>query len=370
MGVFDEVCAHPLGEGEIRFEKNIPPLIQMKPMKKILSLLIAQSLFVSADTLYVDNDTSHPADFRTLVAAHDAASDGDVIILAPSSNSYDGLVVTKKITIKGNGFGGDAPPNLLGSPVVATVAGLITLGGTADENEYLSAQGAVLESLRITNGVNVNSSSCFLKRCWINRLSVVLGPGLTIEGCLFDGSVALVGSSTQLGDGSGTIFSTSLNVRNTIFLSSVSMSHTASFDYCILRGLSGRPVPGHSLSHTVVRNSIFGQYQGQVAFQPSNTLNSLFIDSSAIFGNSVACFTGTYEDTFTGEGDWGASFQIKAGAAALTASTEGGEIGIFGGPTPFKVGGYPPIPRILKADMISANPTTGLTFKVEAEARD
>ena len=187
---------------------------------------------------------------------------------------------------------------------------------------------------------------------------------------MIDASITLNSSAFIFTDGSGTIYSTSLNARNSIFLGSVSAQYTASFDYCIFRGRSGRSTPGHNLRNAVVRNSIFGRYQGSVDSHPGNTLNCLFIDTAAIFGNSADCLTGTYEDTFTDEGDWGAYFQIKAGSSALTASTEGGEIGAFGGPTPFKVGGYPPVPRILKADMISANPTTGITFKIEAEARD
>jgi len=48
----------------------------------------------------------------------------------------------------------------------------------------------------------------------------------------------------------------------------------------------------------------------------------------------------------------------------------GGDVGVFGGDTPFVNGGIPGIPLINKLNILSSNPTTGLTFAVEAEARE
>jgi hypothetical protein len=200
-------------------------------MKRILCLLLAQSLLGSAETLYLDNDPTHPADHRTLLAAHEAVEDGDVIIIAPSATTYPGITITKKLTIKGNGFGGDAPPNALGSPIVATV-GAISIGASnVDDAE--SAEGTVLEGLVLSAGISIYSQSCLVKRCALLSTSTIYAAGFSMEGCRHDGQLTF---STRI-IGTVTSRATSYNVRNSIIRSSTSAATGTSgaYNYCVFR---------------------------------------------------------------------------------------------------------------------------------------
>jgi hypothetical protein len=82
-------------------------------MKKSLFIALALLLMANlsnAQTIYrCNNDPSvtlSPNMFRTLQAAHDAASAGDIIYVEPSYNSisYGSLICTKTLRIIGNGY--------------------------------------------------------------------------------------------------------------------------------------------------------------------------------------------------------------------------------------------------------------------------
>ncbi len=75
-------------------------------MKKIAILFagITASITMSAATLRVNNVAGTGAEYTTFDAAHDAANDGDVIIVDGSSTSYGKITITKKITVQGPGY--------------------------------------------------------------------------------------------------------------------------------------------------------------------------------------------------------------------------------------------------------------------------
>ncbi len=354
---------------------------------RLLSLLLLNfaAPMALAATLYVDNDLARPALYRTLSAAVTAASDGDTIIVQASSLPYAGAYIGKRLTIRGNGFGGDATPNLLGNPTVATFNTKVTIGGTATNADRISANGTVVEGL-LASEIELNSSNCIIRRCSTSFYFNVRGPANRLEGCLL--STTSLGSPPIALSIDDTIIInnqrvpvTGIEVRNCIVNSSVYCRYVdgnTDFHHCVFRRSSGSSPGGMGIymKNTRFYNSIFGDCTASNdAFQtrdqnPQLMQNCLFLDGTAVMGNGTGTITDTYTNTFQRAGQWGEPFRIKPGAAALTASTTGGESGVFGGPTPFKVGGYPAIPRILRTELLSADPATGIRIKVEAESRD
>ena len=52
----------------------------------------------------VDNVSLHDADFTDLQSAHDGASAGDTLYVAGTDNDNGDCILTKKLTIIGNGY--------------------------------------------------------------------------------------------------------------------------------------------------------------------------------------------------------------------------------------------------------------------------
>ena len=343
----------------------------------LLTLLNASS--VDAATFYVDNDVSRPATYRTLAAAVAAASDGDTIIIQPSSLPYEGTTILKRLTIRGGGFGGDAAPN---SPFVASFSSTITIGGTSTEINRTAANGTIVEGLTVS-AIAIKSSNCIVRRC-AGGCSIS-GPANLVEGCLFPFNSGLSIDDDILINNSN-LPVTGIQVRNCIFNGGdTGGAHcyynqgNTDFHHCVFRQHSyANPWADVRIrmKNTRFYNCIFGSYT--VVNDAFNTRdvnplamnNCLFLDGAPVMQNGIGTITGIYSDTFLSQGQWGEDFRIKPGSPALTASTTGGEIGAFGGPTPFKVGGYPAVPRIVRSELISADAATGVRIKVKAESRD
>jgi len=110
---------------------------------KIITLLTALAITAFADTIYLDNDTTHPADFHTFLEAHDAATEGDTIIVAPSAVSYGTVTITKRLVIRGSGFG--ARENGLPTSIVGrSIFDDITIG---QGNDRAIASGTLIEGI-------------------------------------------------------------------------------------------------------------------------------------------------------------------------------------------------------------------------------
>jgi hypothetical protein len=354
--------------------------IKLIPQLAVALLTLFNAAGVNAATFYVDNDISRPATHRTLQSAVDAAVNGDTIIIQPSSLPYAGTTILKRLTIRGGGFGGDATPNLLGSPPVANISSL-TIGGTVTEVNRTSANGTIVEGL-IVPSIQITSSNCIVRRCLI-RGCVIRGPANLLEACLFPTSPSevVLDIRDDIIINNNAVPVTGTQVRNCIFNWTVWCSYNqgnTDFHHCVFRQHSYANPVGMSIrmKNTRFYNCIFGGCTAaNDAFttrdvNPLVMSNCLFLDGTTVMQNGTGTITGIYSDTFLGQGQWGEDFRIKPGSPALTASTTGGEIGAFGGPTPFKVGGYPAVPRIVRTELISADAATGVRIKVKAESRD
>lgn len=140
-------------------------------MKQSLLIALTISLLVNlskAQTIYrCNNDPSvtlSPNMFRTLQAAHDAASAGDIIYVEPSyqgSISYGSLICTKTLRIIGNGYNHVAGSSI-SQPwrqVRSIIGNVITIEKTAPNT--------ILEGLNyvISNALNIRATNVTITRC-------------------------------------------------------------------------------------------------------------------------------------------------------------------------------------------------------------
>ena len=76
----------------------------MKNLLNLFILLVLTNLVLKGNVLTVDNKFPKLGQYVTLQSAIDAASDGDVIYIYPSQNAYSGAIISKRLTIIGNGW--------------------------------------------------------------------------------------------------------------------------------------------------------------------------------------------------------------------------------------------------------------------------
>lgn len=356
----------------------------MKPFQfvyyaSLLPLTISTS---SADILYVNNDTAFPAEYRSFDDAFAAAVDGDTIMLAPSLTTYgDIVVIGKSIKVIGGGtsnkFATLQPKNAEG---LDTIVDQVFIGlGEQDMTpnqpvpDFSGANGTQISSVRTRMGVWIWSDDCVFSRCETASTFSVSGDRNIITGCELAG-IRVRSHLNPVLNSTGTQFLNCVIPGG----SDVNNDTTASFSHCIIGFNLTTGTPGGSgtystLASTTFRHCIiagstnsFNSYRSEGTRLHNclvvGTVNSAVIPPHSSENNNLIT---TDQDSVFDEG-----FVLKAGSPAIGAGEDGEDLGVFGGPTPFEWGGFPALPLIEQFDILSANPATGLRFRVKAVARD
>lgn len=340
---------------------------------------------VFADTLYVNNDTAYPADHRTFDDAFAAAATGDTIMLAPSLTSYGTITITgKSIKLLG---GGASNKNALLQPqradVMDSIIDRLYLGYGSSSvpagepaPDFSGSNGTTISSVRTTQGVWLWSDDCVFTRCETASSMSIHGDRNIVTGSVIRGGLTTYSTDDPVIRSTGSLVTNCLltngggNVRN---------DTTATFTHCVIGFLeNSMSTPGSSgtyssLGSTSFRHCILaGSTNTNNSYRSDGTsLHHCIIvgsaDSAVIPSHSSANGNITTTDTDSVFDD---GFALKTGSPAIGAGEDSEDLGIFGGPTPFQWGGLPAIPLIEKLDILSANPTTGLRFRVKAVARD
>lgn len=130
-------------------------------MRKISILLfLALSVAIHAKTLRVSNVKGSTAPYSTVSAALADASDGDVIMVDASPDSYGDVEINKKITLQGPGF--------------FLVANGITKEGqtTAEFGDItIKKEGAKVSSLS-ANYIFARADKVIITRCWARKVDI------------------------------------------------------------------------------------------------------------------------------------------------------------------------------------------------------
>jgi hypothetical protein len=296
----------------------------------------------------INNNSGINADFTTLQAAHDAATNGDTLHLEPSAFSYGGLIASKKLAIFGPGHSLTQNNNLE----------YINLTSQVEEiNFEIGSENSVL------SGVQSSSQNIFIKTSNISILgnklngiyfahpSSITSGTYSISGTIIRGNwVSFIFSESSNGNVAHNFSGTSISA-NIIYVG-VSMDTPASYNHNFIGSLTCR--------NSVVVNNIIKNANHNCAsdncnlfiITKNNTINNNVFSDEAnptntgflqngqnnIFNPGLAnVIVGTFNNAET-------DFQLLPNSVAIGAGTGGTDVGPFAGG--YVLSGIPQIPTI------------------------
>jgi hypothetical protein len=323
-------------------------------------LAILAPAALQAATWTVDNNIAMPADFRGVQEAVDAAADGDTILVQGSGSTYGGIVkLSKRLKIYGPGY--FLKENTIPGPLFdATISVDLSPG----------ASGSRLEGLIISNLTSLPANDACNNLSIVRCLGytggwVLYGNGHFISQCYHPvGMVQFLGNLNIISNSCLNLYIDSLTSGSTV-------------DHCVIIIPSAESTNNFGSGNTVI-NSIITRTS------PTNYIAGYIGNCLVMQGSTLPTGNGNLTGGIAGNifqqpsdppfGDPTANdtgFRLKAGSVAIGAGTNGTDLGMFGGATPYVPGGIPAIPRITSLTLPVVVPdSTGLTFEVKAEARN
>lgn len=317
--------------------------------------LVAGYINVSATVWRVNATPNSSAHYATLQAAHDDVSvvSGDTLYLEGSTFSAGGLSLYKKLTIIGNGyFLGENPetqynlqPSIFNSYVYcyAGSEGSKFIGCTFQYSVYLYTNNIMFERNHFPYG---NSSAIYTQancsdililnnyfETYYGYTSIYFGythSNILIANNYFNGYVSV--SANFSGIFANNIFYYVTTIYNSTLVNNIALS-TMTLSNCIS-------------TYNIGNSTQFGNLNGNQQNVPQA---DIFV---GLTGNST-------------DGQW----QLKVGSPAIGAGESGTDIGMFGGDTPYKLSGLPPIPAIYSLDAQSL-PTNTLNVNLKAKSHN
>ena len=352
----------------------------MKTPLTLLLLLLATATFaqtirrVNADATVTGINV-----YTTLQAAHDAAIAGDVLIVEPGA-SVGNLTCNKTLTIYGRGYFLDQNSNYVALPnksLSSTVA-FITIN--AANVKILGVEGGRFD----INGVSgVTISRCNFVSLKINGLSGSPVNYITISQNYITGlgsndfnlyAVAIAGAATGLVSNVSVTNNQIIGIMNINFLSTNSYTSSILFNQNTITGTySG--FGNLNPYNTIFMNNIFVSGQA-IPFSNNNSsyFNNAFPAGSTIdsgMGSNNIIVSNLNSQFITNTGSIDNNYRIANGSVLKTAGNTSGEVGMFGGATPYVQYGIPAAPAVLKvrSDGVG-NSTTPITLTLSAKSNN
>lgn len=305
-------------------------------MKKIYLLLFAILILAtnSEAKIWIVANYDLPADFTTLQAAHDGASAGDTIHLLGSKINYGGLTCTKQLHIFGPGY-----TLITNQPgILPTTAEVSTVSFSA------GSEFSTLEGIDLTfSSININTSNITVQRCRVSQVGIgqidVNTSNIVINSCYIFSALSSLNSNRYFGN--------NIIITNN-YINILDMHET--FSGIIKNNIISRlyantdDLVGWIFENNIVTASNFNSGNGTSLLENNSVEYNLFaIEVTTANGNqqnvdmaTVFVQTGSFED----------QLELAAGSPAIGAAKDGGDCGVFGGPTPYVKGGQPALPTI------------------------
>ncbi len=302
----------------------------------IISLLFTQT--VMAKIWRVNNGTGVQADFTTVQAAHDGASEGDTIHLEPSLNSYGNLNMTKRLVVISTGAFSTSNPGIQADAKHGYLDN-VNIQNSGANGSVLSVRFAA--GFNIHNGVaNITLTNCVgtyvsdnADCCGRTYININNADNIIISRCMV--------SSIYFRNNSNNIICTNNIVWGLI-------SNEGNCDGVVTNNVirAGNPNDGAGLFNCVVANNIFNKTMN-TGFTNCNISDNFasgegtppngftFVDMATVFENPDGGFVDNV-------------YRLKAGSPAIGVGQGGTDLGAFGGANPFKLGVTPAIPSIYR----------------------
>jgi hypothetical protein len=333
-------------------------------MKKLLFLMMVSALLcnsLSAQHLHrVNNNTDFDADFTTIQAAVDAASDNDTIYLEGSATEYEGATINKPLTIVGPGFFLSENPTTQANNTSATIDSEILF---TNGSEGSTIMGCVFS---FGNYLSIDVSDIVVLRNRLYQLEFTgTSNNIVIIQNYIDGNI-----NAGTGDITNTIISNNI-VNGAIYAQNSSGPLIISNNVCWTTSWT-YPIDCHNAS--IQNNILTGDYS-TIQLNTGNTIsnNIMGSDGTNADGNQYNIDMNLVFTDFGGtlhlstDGKW----KLKAASLALGAGSGGVDCGAFGGPSPYILSGIPGLPHIYEADVpATATTESGLPVTIKVMSGD
>jgi hypothetical protein len=309
-------------------------------MKKIIILtlffygLLTGTLM--AGTYKVNNNlVDNPSEkiFSNLQKAHNAASNGDTLVIEGSYKFYDTLICTKKLFIMGPGYFLNENPGRSINKLSAKVLCIYFNSGS---------EGTMVTSLEIPLGSYINTNNITIRRCRTYHTEIADSiKNATITGCYFNDNDEY--NSYNFGfpvqrynyDGQNPSLRLGMHITNLLV------------NNCIILGTRYKEgYYGENNPTIMFMNNIFkGGYALDISIGWKNNIveNAPGFYVRYPWGPDVCCNsigfrqndTSLFIDSQSPDGKW----QLREGSPAIGAGENGVDCGPFGGPHPYVLSG-------------------------------
>jgi hypothetical protein len=320
--------------------------LNLTTMKKAIILIIFLNGLLAgtlmAGTYRVNNKlVNNPAAkiYSNLQDAHDAAYNGDTLMIEGSPDSYNDLTCIKRLIIKGPGYYLDENPGISANKLSSKVSSVIFNVGS---------EGSLIMGVQITYNLNISADNITIRRCTLGTNEYIgNNENITISECIF------------LYDSYNTYFSgaivTNLVVTNNIIAQPVYIQggSTGVFLNNVFSAESITIPTGFDMKNNILFTTAKDNVKLPLLPDPDVCYN---ISISDHFGTAnhnqanvseSALFLGALTEST--DGNW----QLKEGSPAIGAGEGGINCGAFGGPQPYILSGVPAGPVIYELNVSS-----------------
>jgi hypothetical protein len=320
-----------------------------------ISLMLIFSLTthsVSAKIWRVNNMTGVTADFNNLQSAYDAATAGDTIHIEPSVNNYSGVSSYKRLVWLSVGDFLTQNPGNQFTNYPSYISYL---------NFYTGSEGSVV-SARVGN-LNINSNEISIIRSSIGGSMDINSSNCVVLQSYVNGRIGLNGTNNV--------------ISNNIIANGLTMDYNTS-SAVITNNIFNRTIyayVGFSYNNISIKNSVFQNnisILGQITFDAFNSTfsNNMCPDNSFPAGNgnlrNVDMSTVFENPNGTSDKD----MVTKAGSPSIGVGYGGGDLGPFGGSTPYKLALQPAIPAITNISTPSSTGANTIQVTISAKSNN
>lgn len=302
----------------------------MKKIVLIFSLFLG--LAINAQTTWiVNNNPNQYADFTTLQEAVDGASNGDVLMIQPSPDSYGNADINKQLTIVGRGYYLDANPEVVGSQWESVVGSITFINGS---------EGSLITGLRGSN-MFIQVSDIRVSQSRLSTFNI--SGGTDVESLI--SNIELERSFLSTVSVSGYV---DLVLIHNSFLGSIDSGADAYNVFAYNNVISN----GNYGSHVAYSNNIFYNSGIDIDGTNNNSYNNNICDDDApnVGGNignveMSTVFVGyPSSNGYSNDDRW--QLIDDPSNPAIGAGENGEDCGMFGGNTPYILSGIPEHPEV------------------------
>jgi hypothetical protein len=328
-------------------------------MKKQFLLSLILTLFggiiYGQNLIRVNNNAGADADYATLQAANDNASDGDTIYMEGSTTAYGDADISKKLTIIGPGYFLSENDSTQANSLEAKIgqikfnagsAGSVITGIVSDNYIYIYVDNIALTRCKLNSiFFNADIDNILVLQNYVNNI-------LSVSGKITNGIISnnIVANQISCSSTSGPLQITNnvityvtggyvpINVYNSSIANNITCNSTNKIN--------------ENTGNTITNNIIAAAGTNANGNQYNVVMTNVFVDFNSTLGYST-------------DGKW----QLKTGSPAIGAGVSGVNCGVFGGVSPYVLSGVPNLPHIYQATIAgTAYSDAGLSCTIKIKS--